>query len=153
MFAKPSLTPIALRTIRAGFPFHPVKEQIMSYPTIITALALAALCGSAQAEDKLVPASIIARQKNCIACHKMDERLVGPAYTSIAAQYTLDDIERVANSIKKGSKGLWGTIPMAPNHRVSDDEALQLAQWIITMDQSVVASEFAQNPRVEDASY
>lgn len=70
--------------------------------------------------------------KVCIACHGIDSKLVGPAMTEVAAKYA-GDVDHIAGSIKNGSTGNWGPIPMPPN-AVSDDEAVALAEWILSLN-------------------
>ncbi len=69
----------------------------------------------------------LAQQKGCFACHDVNTKKVGPAYKDIAAKGK--KVEELVNSIKKGSSGKWGPIPMPPQS-VSDDEAKKLAEWI-----------------------
>ena len=70
--------------------------------------------------------------KVCVACHTVDSQLVGPAMKEVAAKYA-GDADHIANSIKNGSSGNWGAIPMPPN-AVSDEEAGQLAEWILSLN-------------------
>lgn len=95
----------------------------------IVVAALAALC----AGSTTVASESLAKSKNCLACHAVASKLVGPAYKDIAARYSAEDVDRLVNSIRKGSKGVWGTIPMMPNTRLSEDDARKLATWILKM--------------------
>ena len=70
--------------------------------------------------------------KACVACHSVDNKVVGPAMKEVAAKYA-GDADHIINSIKNGSTGNWGPIPMPPN-AVSDDEAMQLAEWILSLN-------------------
>ena len=70
--------------------------------------------------------------KVCVACHTIDNKLVGPAMKEVAAKYA-GDADHIAASIKNGSTGVWGPIPMPPN-AVNDDEAMQLAEWILSLN-------------------
>ena len=93
----------------------------------IVLTALAAL-GTA---NTVVASEALARSKNCLACHTVASKLVGPSYKEIAAKYSAKDVDTLADCIKKGSKGKWGAVPMPPNRRVSDEEAKKLAAWIL----------------------
>ncbi|NYT25940.1 c-type cytochrome [Alcaligenaceae bacterium] len=77
----------------------------------------------------------LAKTKLCLACHSVDTKLVGPAFKDIAAKEagTPDVIERLAGSIRSGSSGVWGPIPMPPNGTVSEAEAKTLAEWILSL--------------------
>jgi cytochrome c len=76
----------------------------------------------------------LAQQKGCNACHDMKAKKVGPSYTDIAKKYAgkPDAVNYLANKIKKGGSGVWGSVPMPPQN-VSDAEAKQLAQWILSV--------------------
>ena len=74
----------------------------------------------------------LAQKSNCLACHAADKKVVGPAYQDVAKKYAgqKDADKMLVNSIKKGSSGKWGQVPMPPNN-VSDADALTLAKWIL----------------------
>lgn len=79
-------------------------------------------------------AKALAQSKNCLACHAIDKKLVGPAYTEVSKKYK-GNKDAEANLIKKvinGGGGVWGTIPMPPNP-VKEDEAKLLVDWILTL--------------------
>ncbi|MGA0095732.1 MAG: c-type cytochrome [Burkholderiaceae bacterium] len=95
---------------------------------ILTTLVLTGFSGAALADMAL------AQAKNCMACHAVDKKLVGPAYKDIAAKYKGDGaaVDRLAVKIMKGGMGVWGAIPMPANPQVSDAEAKKLAQWVLS---------------------
>lgn len=72
------------------------------------------------------------RAKKCMNCHAIDEKLVGPAFKSVAARYANDkDAEaRLARKIREGGSGSWGVVPM-PTNDVTPAEATQLAHWVL----------------------
>ena len=74
------------------------------------------------------------REKACPACHAIDKRVVGPAYTDVARKYRPmpDGQARIVDSILNGSAKKWGSIRMYPNG-VTEEEARQLAAWILTL--------------------
>lgn len=75
----------------------------------------------------------LAQKKNCMACHAVDKKVVGPSYKDVAAKYAKDKKagDMLADKIVKGGKGAWGEVPMPPNPQVSADEAKKLAAWIL----------------------
>ena len=96
---------------------------------IVTACAFGALLvsGAAQANEAL------AKSKNCMSCHTVDKKLVGPAYKDIATKYKGKNMEaQMVQSIIKGSSGKWGPIPM-PANNVSEGDARTLAKWILSL--------------------
>jgi cytochrome c len=78
----------------------------------------------------------LATAKNCMACHAVDKKMVGPAYKEVAAKYSgdADAVKKLAVSIQKGStpgKGNWGPVPMPANTQVNEAEAAKLAAWVM----------------------
>ena len=70
-------------------------------------------------------------QKGCGFCHHESQKKVGPSYKEIAKKYTEEDTAIIIKSIREGSKGKWGSMPMPPQ-RVSEREAEQLADWVLS---------------------
>lgn len=96
----------------------------------VAAIALSALVsGAASASEQL------ALQKNCLACHAVDAKLVGPGFKEIGAKYKGDKSAegKLATKIIKGGSGVWGQIPMPANPQVSAAEAKELSGWILSM--------------------
>jgi cytochrome c len=77
----------------------------------------------------------LAKSKNCMACHTVDNKLVGPSYKEVAKKYAgqKDAEAKLVNKIIKGGSGTWGAVPMPPNPQVSQAEAKTLVKWILTM--------------------
>jgi len=75
----------------------------------------------------------LAQSKNCLACHAVDKKMVGPGLKDIAAKYAGNKAApaMLATKIKAGGSGVWGAIPMPANPQVKPDEAKQLADWIL----------------------
>ncbi len=76
----------------------------------------------------------LAKAKNCMACHAVDKKLVGPAYKDVAAKYAgqADAAAMLATKVQKGGVGAWGQIPMPPNPQVNDADAKALVAWILS---------------------
>jgi cytochrome c len=77
----------------------------------------------------------LAQKKNCMACHAVDKKVVGPAYQDVAAKYAgqKDAVDKLAQKVIKGGAGVWGPVPMPANTAVSDAEAKQLVTWILSL--------------------
>ena len=70
---------------------------------------------------------------DCLTCHKIDAKLVGPSYQDVAAKYTDADVDKLATKIIEGGKGVWGEIPMSPHAGMSKDNAKKMVEYILTM--------------------
>lgn len=77
----------------------------------------------------------LARDKNCLACHQIDSRRVGPPLASVAQRYGPPGGARdyLAKAIRQGGRGKWGAVPMPAQPQVSEQEAHQLADWILAL--------------------
>jgi len=98
---------------------------------IISVALLSVLLGSTAA----MASEELAKSKNCLACHSVDKKLVGPSYKDVAAKYSADKgaAATLAKKIREGSVGAWGQLPMPANPQVSAEEAKTLTQWILSL--------------------
>ena len=78
--------------------------------------------------------SLIAKS-DCLTCHKVSEKLIGPAYREVANKYenTSENITMLAGKIIKGGQGVWGAIPMTPHAQISQADAEQMAKYILLL--------------------
>jgi cytochrome c len=96
--------------------------------------ALFALAALAAASAPALADQALATAKNCMACHAVDKKLVGPSYKEVALKYAgqKDAVDRLAAKIIKGGAGVWGPVPMPANAQVSEADAKKLAAWVLT---------------------
>lgn len=97
---------------------------------LFLAVAMVTAAAPALASDAL------AKSKNCMACHAVDKKLVGPAYKDIAKKYAGDAkaVDMLATKIIKGGSGVWGAIPMPANPQVNEADAKTLASWVMGLN-------------------
>jgi cytochrome c len=96
------------------------------------AVAAALVAAPAMAADS--PGLALAKKSNCMACHAVDKKIVGPAYQDVAKKYAgQKDMEaKLVAKVKAGGKGVWGEIPMPPNSpAVKDDDIKTLVKWVL----------------------
>lgn len=96
---------------------------------LLAAAAALVMAGPALADQALATA------KNCMTCHAVDKKLVGPSYKEVATKYAgqKDAADKLATKITKGGSGVWGPVAMPANPQVSADEAKKLAAWVLTL--------------------
>lgn len=100
-------------------------KQILVAVAVVAALA----SNVASASEQLV------KDNNCIACHAVDNKLVGPSFKEVAAKYKGDKSAeaKLVAKIQKGGSGSWGQIPMPPNPQVDENEAKSIVKWIMSL--------------------
>ncbi|MBA2760480.1 MAG: c-type cytochrome [Segetibacter sp.] len=87
------------------------------------------------ASAKYEKGSELMAKSDCLACHKVKEKLVGPAYTAVAEKYpaTEENINYLSDKIIKGGKGVWGEIPMTPHPAISKADAAAMARYVLSL--------------------
>ena len=80
----------------------------------------------------------LAKDKQCLNCHSVEKKVLGPAFKDVAAKYAGDKsaVDKLANRILKGAPAgttVWGISPMPANLQVNEAEAKKLAAWVMTL--------------------
>jgi len=73
-------------------------------------------------------AAVLAQKNNCMVCHGIDKKIVGPGFNDIAKKHA-GKTDYLAGKIKSGGSGVWGPIPM-PAQTLSDADAKTIAVWL-----------------------
>jgi cytochrome c len=108
----------------------------MKKSLIAVAVAAAMIFGaSANAAVDAAKAKQLAQKYNCLACHAVDKKLVGPSYQEVAKKYKGDKgaEDKLIAKVKAGGSGVWGAIPMPPNN-VPDADVKTLVEWILSLE-------------------
>ena len=98
-------------------------------------LAVAAIAGLMGSTLALADAGAdLAKGKNCLACHAVDKKVVGPAYKDVAAKYkgNAKAADTLAAKVKAGGQGVWGAVPMPPQAQVSDADLKAILGWVLS---------------------
>ncbi|HPB91900.1 MAG TPA: c-type cytochrome [Methylophilus sp.] len=101
---------------------------------LLTAVAAAGMLmtGVAQAED----AKALAQKSGCLACHGIDNKVMGPSYKDVAAKYKgqAGAEAKLVEKVKKGGSGVWGPMPMPANSpQVKDEDIKTIVKWVLSL--------------------
>ena len=97
-------------------------------PALVAVGLLFGIASNVQASEAL------AKSKNCMACHAVDKKMVGPSYKDVSAKYKGKGAEATLGTHgRKGSKGVWGPVPMPANAQVNEAEAKKLVDWVLSL--------------------
>lgn len=115
------------RPQKNSHPGHAAPVQQVLMPAVAMAWAMALLPGQALANQAM------AQRYTCVACHQPSVKTVGPSWRDIAARYGdgKGTAAQLASSIKAGSTGKWGPMPMPAQAQVPDADLQALAQWVL----------------------
>ncbi len=121
---------VALTLIACGGSGTETKEQPKEEPKQETAAAPS----PSDNPDYEKGLALIAAS-DCLTCHKVDEKLTGPAYRDVANKYENSEtnIKMLAEKIIKGGTGVWGEIPMTPHPAVTPADAEQMVKYILLL--------------------
>ena len=72
-------------------------------------------------------------KSDCMTCHKVDARLVGPSFQEVAAKYKgqADATDKLADKIIAGGAGNWGQIPMMAHPALAKEDVKKMVEWIL----------------------
>lgn len=106
-----------------------MTSKLLLRTVVVLGLSCAGVlsAGSASASEELF------KRSNCMACHAIDQKRLGPPLKDVAAKYKGDAAaaDRLAQKIRAGGAGVWGEMPMPAQPQVSEADAKTLAQWIL----------------------
>lgn len=74
-------------------------------------------------------------KSDCFTCHKLREKLVGPAYGDVANKYpnTAENINLLADRVINGSQGIWGMVPMLAHPNIKKEDAEKMVKYILLL--------------------
>lgn len=82
--------------------------------------------------EPAAPGARLTGQYQCMACHAMDRKLVGPSFADIAGKYKGQDAHAaLARKVKAGGQGAWGSVPMPPQPQIPDSDVQAMVGWIL----------------------
>ena len=104
-----------------------LKKPIASAPTIAPSTA------APVAAAKVIDVNALLAANGCLACHGIDKKIVGPAYHDVAAKFKEDAqaTSKLEISIRNGSVGKWGDVPMPPFSQLSPEDIHALAEFVL----------------------
>lgn len=102
----------------------PLDTQVAKNDEIITS-----------AKSDIAEGELLIDQSDCLGCHKLDQKLVGPAYFDVAKKYDATDanMEYLINKIYTGGSGVWGELPMAAHHALTKEQLRKMVSYILSL--------------------
>lgn len=99
----------------------------------LSSLLVLSATGRAFAQENSDVADLV-KASGCLSCHSVTEKIVGPAFKDVAAKYAndADAVSSLTQSVKNGSRGKWGRVPMPPHASISTEDLTTLATWVMS---------------------
>ncbi|WP_192349658.1 c-type cytochrome [Algoriphagus sp. Y33] len=72
---------------------------------------------------------------DCMSCHMMDRKVIGPSFLEIAAEYQNNEanVAKLAGKVINGGAGVWGEAAMAPHPSLSEEDAKDMVSYILSL--------------------
>jgi len=104
----------------------------LTLSTMLTTCALA-LAGLPAMADT---GADLAKKNNCMSCHGVDKKIIGPAFKDVAKKYkgNADAVALLSKKVKDGGSGVWGPIPMSPNKSISDADIKTMVEYVLAQN-------------------
>ena len=126
---------VYLITTMAGFQCLAVtKASAQTKKTVVHHTVTKTVTHKPSAAD-LAQGKALFTKSDCLTCHKMDVKLVGPAYYDVAKKYPATDAnyEMLANKVIAGGSGVWGQVAMAPHPALAHADAKKIVEYILSL--------------------
>lgn len=126
---------IMILTLATTYSFAQTKKVTTTKKTTTVTKKTTTTAKKASAADIEAGKGLLAKS-DCLACHKVDTKVVGPAYIDVAKKYpaTEANYDKLAKKIIEGGSGSWGTMAMSPHPTLSAADAKKMAQYILSLN-------------------
>ena len=77
----------------------------------------------------------LVKSSDCATCHKVDEKVNGPAFRDVANKYTKNDatVDSLAHKVITGGAGNWGPVAMTPHPSLSLADAKAMVTYVLLL--------------------
>jgi len=108
-------------------------RRVKALGTIVTVIPMILACLPARAAAP--PGEELFKKNNCVTCHAIDHKVVGPSYEDVAKKFAgqPDAAQTLADAVRKGHVGTWGVVPMPPHPDMPDAQIQQIVAWILSL--------------------
>lgn len=82
---------------------------------------------------ELAAGKALIAKSDCMGCHTLQNKMVGPAYSEVAKKYPLTaaNITKLSKKIMSGGSGVWGAVPMSPHPALTSPDASKMVKYIL----------------------
>jgi len=103
--------------------------------TVTAAATTTAPAATKPAAQKGLDGQALLSKSDCLVCHKLHEKSIGPAYEKVAMKYESTDanIAMLADKVIKGGTGVWGAMPMTPHTNLPVEEVKAMVKFILSV--------------------
>jgi cytochrome c len=103
--------------------------------TVKTVTKVTTVHKSVASKQDIEDGKLLVSKSDCMGCHNVENKMVGPAYITIAQTYPLTDanVTTLSQKIIAGGSGKWGQIPMTPHPAITSPDAKKIVKYILSL--------------------
>lgn len=122
-------------SLQTGIAPERVAVNIDYFPEGYDVVELAQGHRSADAAALYAKGRKLIADSDCFACHKINEKSIGPSYIEVAKKYKGVDeaISTLSDKIINGGSGVWGETAMAGHPQLAKDDAEEMVKYILSV--------------------
>jgi cytochrome c len=113
-----------------------ISTSIDFFEKGINPATMGKMAATAAAAEKFAAGKRLVEQSDCKNCHAVDRQVNGPAFQAIAERYRSNRgfaVPAIYRKIIYGGVGNWGQSAMIPHPQIREEEAIQMALWILSL--------------------
>jgi cytochrome c len=124
---------LAIALFAAAPSYAQTAKATASKPAAKTATAQKPVASKQEIEE----GKQLISKSDCMACHNLTNKMVGPAYVEVAKKYAMTDanVNTLAQKVIAGGSGVWGQIPMSPHPAMPAADAKKIVKYILSLNQ------------------
>lgn len=124
---------IFILMLASNYSFAQIKKAVTTKKTVKTTVTKTTAKKPSAAD--LEEGKALLAKSDCLACHKVDTKVVGPAYNDVAKKYpaTEANYNQLADKVIAGGSGVWGPSAMTPHPALAKADAKKMVQYILSL--------------------
>jgi cytochrome c len=93
------------------------------------------LAHRAAGADSTARGEALVKSSDCLSCHAIDHKVVGPAFQSVAQRYAGQPgiVPKLVEKVRKGGSGNWGSVAMTPHPNLSTADLTAMVEWVLSL--------------------
>lgn len=114
---------------------HVLIRCIFCAATTASLFTIIAVARDAAGAAGMPKGETLAKSSDCVSCHAMNQKIVGPSYTAIANKFAgqADAGKILTGAIRNGHVGTWGDVAMPPHPQINQKMAQEIVAWILSL--------------------
>jgi cytochrome c len=130
-------------------------KTLIAFALVAFALVVFVLVNAAPAQNPAPgDGENLINGSDCLSCHALDSQVAGPSWRAIAKRYASrsGSVPALATKVRKGGGGTWGDVAMTPHPDLTDMQAMQMVEWILSLKEAPFPSK-ASKPQAQSKLY